>query len=260
MEKPDGYGTWLHLTVNTAPLDWWKANYGSYTLAELNTKLIVQARDRLQNTPSPPKKVGGERKKRRPSTCNRYVSALSSILQCALERWGWIDQNPCRQVRRLQEKNSRTRFLDDQEQEILLEACKVDPILYDVVVLALMTGARQGELCSLKWSDVDLKDAMLTFRHTKNGETRAVPLNPIGLEILKQRFCNRILGREDWVFPAERSMVMLKFPNDLLVFAKTQEWRTLRSMTYVIPLLPDLQKQELQFFKCRKYLVIKVFL
>ena len=81
----------------------------------------------------------------------------------------------------------------------------MDSTLYDVVVLALMTGARQGELCSLKWSDVDLKDAMLTFRHTKNGETRAVPLSPIGLEILKQRFCNRILGREDWVFPAERS-------------------------------------------------------
>ena len=205
LEKPDGYGAWLHLKVNKASLDWWKAHYGSYTLAEFSTKLIVQARDRLQNTPSPPKKIGGDCKKRRPSTCNRYVSALSSILQCALERWGWIDQNPCRQVRRLQEKNSRTRFLDDQEQEILLEACEVDPILYDVVVLALMTGARQGELCSLKWSDVDLKNAMLVFRHTKNGETRSVPLNSIGLEILKKRFCDRNLGGEDWVFPAERS-------------------------------------------------------
>ena len=34
LEKPDGYGTWLHLTINTAPSDWWKANYGSYCRVE----------------------------------------------------------------------------------------------------------------------------------------------------------------------------------------------------------------------------------
>ena len=68
LEKPDGYGAWLHRSVNKASLEWWRANYGSYTLAELNTKLIVQARDRLLDTPSPPKKVGGSQKKRLPST------------------------------------------------------------------------------------------------------------------------------------------------------------------------------------------------
>ena len=205
LEKPDGYGAWLHRSVNKASLEWWRANYGSCTLAELNTKLIVQARDHLLDTPSPPKKVGGAQKKRRPSTCNRYISALSSVLQCALERWGWIDDNPCRKIRRLHEKNGRTRFLNSQEQELLLEACKIDPVLYDIVVLALLTGARQGELCSLKWSDVSLQEAMLTFRDTKNGETRAVPLSHDGLEILKRRFCDRRIGGDDWVFPAEKS-------------------------------------------------------
>ena len=205
LEKPDGYGTWLHRSVNKASLEWWRANYGSCTLAELNTKLIVQARDRLLDTPSPPKKVGGSQKKRSPSTCNRYISALSSVLQCALERWGWIDENPCRKIRRLHEKNERTRFLNSQEQELLLEACKVDSVLYDIVVLALLTGARQGELCSLKWGDVSLQEAMLTFRDTKNNETRAVPLSHEGLEILKRRFCDRRIGGDDWVFPAEKS-------------------------------------------------------
>ena len=46
---------------------------------------------------------------------------------------------------------------------------------------------------------------MLTFRDTKNSETRAVPLSHDGLEVLKRRFCNRRFGGDDWVFPAEKS-------------------------------------------------------
>ena len=45
-----------------------------------------------------------------------------------------------------------------------------------VVVLALATGARRGELLRLRWPDVDLKRGTLTFQETKNGERRAVPL------------------------------------------------------------------------------------
>ena len=48
----------------------------------------------------------------------------------------------------------------------------------------MSTGARRGELLSLHWSDVDLKRGMLTFRKTKNGETRAVPLTGYALEVL----------------------------------------------------------------------------
>ncbi len=55
-----------------------------------------------------------------------------------------------------------------------------------VVVLALATGARRGELLSLRWSDVDLKRDVLTFRETKNGETRAVPLTGYDLDVLTQ--------------------------------------------------------------------------
>jgi integrase len=91
-----------------------------------------------------------------------------------------------RKVSKPKESRGRVRFLSDEERNRLLESCKisVNPCLYTVVVLALSTGARRGELLSLHWEDVDLKRGMLTFRETKNGERRSVPLTGYALEVL----------------------------------------------------------------------------
>src|SRR5262249_59045662 len=76
--------------------------------------------------------------------------------------------------------------LTDDERQRLLDSCQVsrNSALYTIAILALSTGARRGELLSLHWSDVDLKRGMLTFRKTKNGETRAVPLTGYALDVL----------------------------------------------------------------------------
>src|SRR5262249_9707170 len=82
----------------------------------------------------------------------------------------------------------RVRFLSDEERQRLLESCKVssNPYLYIIVVLALSTGARRGELLNLCWTDMDLKRGVLTFRETKNGETRIVPVTGYALDVLTQ--------------------------------------------------------------------------
>ena len=48
-------------------------------------------------------------------------------------------------------RNERTQFLSDDERKRLLEACKAsdNPHLYPVVVFALSTGARKGEILGL---------------------------------------------------------------------------------------------------------------
>jgi integrase len=69
-----------------------------------------------------------------------------------------------------------------------------------IVVLALATGARRGELLNLRWSDVDLKRGTLTFHQTKNGERRAVPLTGYALEVLTQHAQGRRLDTP-LVFP-----------------------------------------------------------
>jgi integrase len=86
------------------------------------------------------------------------------------------------------EARGRVRFLADDERERLLAACQTsrNKHLYAIVVLALATGARMGELLDLRWSDVDVKRGTLTFHQTKNGERRAVPLTGYALEVLTQ--------------------------------------------------------------------------
>ena len=96
--------------------------------------------------------------------------------------------NPVRKITKPREPRGRVRFLSDEERHQLLEACQAsrNPYLYTIVVLALATGARRGELLGLCWPDVDLKRGTLTFHETKNGERRAVPLTGQALTLMHQ--------------------------------------------------------------------------
>lgn len=183
----------------------WKQHFGGLKLAGIKPTTIVQAHDLLRRNPSPPRRRGGTRLPRSAATVNRYVSALSSVFQASLELWGWMEGNPCRGLRRLPEHNQRTRFLEPDEQERLLKECEADRNLLDVVCMALWTGARRGEICGMHWRFVDLKNQLATFPDTKNGETRAIPLCREAEDLLHRRFWKRTLGKQDFVFLAEKS-------------------------------------------------------
>jgi len=95
-------------------------------------------------------------------------------------------------VSRPRETRARVRFLAEDERERLLAVCKVskNPHLYAITVLALATGARRGELLSLKWSDVDLCAKKFLFHATKNGERRAAPLTGYALRVMLSHSSN----------------------------------------------------------------------
>ena len=79
------------------------------------------------------------------------------------------------------------RVLSADERTRLLTACaqSVNPSLYPLVLLALTTGARRGELLSLTWQDVDLERGYLRLAQTKNRERRAVPVPAVTLAQLR---------------------------------------------------------------------------
>jgi integrase len=91
-------------------------------------------------------------------------------------------------VRKPKEPRGRVRFLSDDERHALLAACQQsrNPHLSLVVVLAVSTGGRRGELLALTWQYVDLKRGLLTFHDTKNGESRSVPLTGAALDLMRQ--------------------------------------------------------------------------
>lgn len=121
-------------------------------------------------------------------------------------KMGWMRENPCSKVEKLEEPKGRTRFLSDNERDALLEACKEhgNQNIYLVVVLALSTGMRSGEIRNLKWSDVNMRHKRIVLTDTKNNETRTVPLVGHALDLMNEKvrridspyvFAGRFSGR-----------------------------------------------------------------
>ena len=138
--------------------------------------------------------------KRTGATVNRYLAALSVCLSFAVKELEWLDRNPCERVRKYPESAGRVRYLSDEELPKLLEACKPHPDLYLALVLALSTGARQEEVMSLKYRQVDFKRRLISLLKTKNGETRAIPLVGTAYDLLLERSKVRNLA-DDRIFP-----------------------------------------------------------
>jgi integrase len=85
----------------------------------------------------------------------------------------------------LQENNRRLRYLTQEECRALINGC--DAHARPIVVMALNTGMRKGEILNLKWENIDLKNnfILLNQDQTKNGERKEIPINNTLKEALK---------------------------------------------------------------------------
>jgi integrase len=143
------------------------------------------------------------------STVNRNIAVLKRMLNVAID-WDLIQENPARRVKLAREDNARMRFLNQNEAARLLDACRRsrNRALAPLVLVALNTGARRGELLGLRWADVNFEARTLSFPRTKNGERRDVPVNHPTLQALRER--RLVAGRGEFVF-AERGRVTSDF-------------------------------------------------
>ncbi len=181
-------------TTRERQLKWWAKQFSGLALAEITAERISQARDALaaetftRGSPHKHPKTGEiippEEYKRTGATVNRYIAALSHALSFAVKERRLLDRNPVSDIRRKSESRGRTRFLTDDERMALLDACGKSEWapLRTLVLLAITTGARRGELIRLKWADVDLKKGRAVLRETKNDEPRMLPLAGRALE------------------------------------------------------------------------------
>jgi integrase len=109
-----------------------------------------------------------------PATVNRSLSCLRCMFNRAIS-WGYVTNNPVSRVRFLREDNKRLRYLDVGEIRRLL--IQSSPQLQAVIMVAINTGMRKGELRGLCWKDVDLKQGVITLLKTKSGRVRHIPIN-----------------------------------------------------------------------------------
>lgn len=198
----------------TKQLTWWKEKAGYYLLADFTSQIITSLRVELANSPTP----RGE--KRSNATVNRYLAAISHVLTTAVNEWEWLETNPVLKIKRHTESLGRVRYLDDDERLKLLQACKesTNKYLYTIVVLALSTGMRKGEILSMKRRDVFLNEKFVVLQKTKNKERRRVPIIGHAHDLLTQHLKIARLNSE-YVFPSKdgKQSIDIKRPWEVAV-------------------------------------------
>ena len=169
------------------------------TLAKLTSADVATYRDERLKTVAP-------------ATIVRELNTISHAIEIATREWGlWVPRNPVKLVRRPPVPRGRTRRLNEGEEEALLAACDRGrtPLLRPLIVTAIETGMRRGELLALRWEDLDLKSGVAHLEMTKNGDSRDVPLSRRAVETLRQ--LTQIDPKCERVFPITGNAVRLAF-------------------------------------------------
>ncbi len=147
--------------------------FSGYALAEITPNLIVQYKaKRYKNGVAP-------------STINRELSVMKAAFNRSIKEWGWCRDNPVSKVSMEKENNKRDRWMTDEEETLLL-SFSLD-WLKDIILFALHTGMRRGEILSLTWKGVDLFRKTVTVFHSKNGEKRTIPINQTTFDLLRHK-------------------------------------------------------------------------
>ncbi|MGH8988720.1 MAG: tyrosine-type recombinase/integrase [Acidimicrobiales bacterium] len=136
---------------------------------------------------------------RSPKTVRNYHAILSAALHQAV-RWGWIGTNVAERAKppRISQRRVEAPSIETVR-AVIEEAETRDPRQAPLLVLAALTGMRRGELCALRWSDVDLERGVIdvsrsvavvsggiTEKGTKTHQARRVALDPVGVGLLTQ--------------------------------------------------------------------------
>ncbi len=108
------------------------------------------------------------------ATVNRELACLKHMFNKAIE-WGKAEANPVRRVKLFKENNVRTRYLEKEEIKKLIDNASAH--LKPILVVALNTGMRKGEILGLKWTDLDFRNNIIFIRQSKSGVRREVPMN-----------------------------------------------------------------------------------
>ena len=193
------------------------------------------------------------------ATINRRFTTLKSAMSRAVE-WELIEKHDLNKVKKLRVDNSRVRYLSFEEEEALKRALhardyriKKDrengnkhrrqrgyPLLADLssqtfvdhieplIILAMNTGMRKGELLSLTWADINFEREFVTVKadNAKSGKARHIPLN----QKAKSALLNWKLDCDSsrWIFEGENGHPLKDFKKAwvaLLENAKITDFR-----------------------------------
>ena len=162
----------------------------------------------------------------------KYVADIArlikSVCRFAHKRYGYADisENMVIPKGSGQEK----KMLEKSEYSVLIDYLTQNPTVSNVgILLAVLTGMRIGELCALKWSDIDLEKRIITVSHTaqriqNNGSgTRIVITSP------KSGSSVREIPLSDFIFPL---LCKIKSCDSAFLLSGTDKFTEPRTMQY----------------------------
>lgn len=153
-----------------------KSSIAKYSLNAINSQIVAGWRDaRLKAVSS--------------GTVLRELCILSHVFTVAIREWGiGLRTNPVTLIRKPSPGKPRERVLNDTERQALIASCGQcrNPWVQPVVIFALETAARRGEVLALKWADIDLQRKTAKLRVTKTDEPRTIPLSPACIAMLER--------------------------------------------------------------------------
>jgi integrase len=135
------------------------------------------------------------------ATTVRRVHALISAALHQAERWDLVDKNIARRATPPKVQVAQIEVPSpDEVQKIVTVATEIEPMMGALIFMAALTGARRGELCGLRWSDVNWAKQTLTIersiydatgggwqiKSTKTHQGRKVGLGSVGIEVMKR--------------------------------------------------------------------------
>ena len=120
----------------------------------------------------------------KPRTTNRDLQLLKLMFNRVIDakRWAKVLENPVCYVKLASETDQRVRYLDQEEIRSLIDAC--DEHIRPIVLTALRTGMRRGELFRLTWSDINFERGFILIRDPKSGRDQEIPLNAQARQVL----------------------------------------------------------------------------
>ena len=152
-------------------LDNLKRHFGDMRLAELTSKEVAKYRDSRLKQVSP-------------ASLKRELTIFSQALTTASKDWGVpLPQNPVGMISLPKTDKARTRRLEIGEEQRLLETNNQK--LRRIIILALETAMRRGEILNIKRSHIDFAKSVLLIPSTKTDTPRTIPLSTDAVTVLR---------------------------------------------------------------------------
>ena len=149
----------------------------------------------------------------KPNTVRLAIAPLRAALREA-ERQGRLVRNPCDHVTMPRGERIERRVLGPSDAQRLIAVCDGDETWGSLITVLLMTGVRPGELCALRWSDLDgntlrvqralsfTADGFVVCDTKTKGSRRAIVLGDLELRALarqrKHQAAQRLKAGAEW--------------------------------------------------------------